>query len=314
MRLIIYGNGELPYCSEVHHKRSLEALGVDVLLLQENKVPTEQLLEEALEADVMCWVHTHGFANRGALSMQQVLRMLRSAGVPTLSYHLDLFRPIKRWEEYKGSPLWDIEYFFTVDAPMADHLNEYTNVKAHFLPAGVLEDECYISDQPSPYANDVVFVGSKNYHIEWKWRGQLISWLRQTYGDRFTHVGGDGDTGTLRGDDLNRMYANSKVAVGDTLCMNFDYPLYHSDRIWECGGRFGAQVHPRIAGLDQWFKDGEHLLYFNFGDFDDLRSKIDWMLEHDEERERIRRAGHEMVKASGTYRHRWETILDTVFA
>lgn len=314
MKFVLYGNGEQPYCSEVHYRRSLESLGHNVLLLQENRVPTDVVLEESLQADALIWVHSHGFRNPGSIPMEQVLRLLKAAGKPTIAMHLDLYVPLRRWQEYEGSPYFQTEYWFTVDKLMADLLNERGMTKAHFIPAGVLADECYISDQPSPHANDVVFVGSKNYHSEWKWRGQLISWLRETYGDRFTHVGGDGDTGTLRGDDLNRMYANSKVAVGDTLCVNYNYPLYHSDRLWEASGRGAAQVFPRIIGLDQWFKDGEHLMYFNFGDFDDLRSKIDWMLSHDAERERIRHAGHEMVKASGTYRHRWETILETVFA
>ncbi|WP_218003097.1 glycosyltransferase family protein [Nocardia asiatica] len=235
--------------------------------------------------------------------------------IPTVTYHLDLWRGLQRERDLECDPFYtSIGWFFTVDKLMADWFNSQTGVKGRFLPAGVYDQECYISDQPSEHANDVVFVGSRRYHPEHPWRHQLIDWLRETYGSRFTHVGGDGDTGTVRGDDLNRLYANSKVAVGDTLCLNFDYPYYASDRLWECAGRGGAQVFPRITGLEQWFKDGEHLLYFDFGDFDGLRSKIDWMLEHDEDRERIRRAGHEMVKASGTYRHRWQTILETVFA
>ncbi len=314
MKFVLYGNGEISYCSEVHHKRSLEALGHSCEIVQENKVPTDVVLEKALQADAFIWVHSHGFNNPGRIPMGEVLSRLKAAGIPTLTYHLDLFLPIRRWSEYAGSPLWDIEFFFSVDAPMVDHLNANTGVKAHFIPAGVLEDECYISDQPSLHANDVVFVGAvTNYHFEHSWRKDLVSWLRKTYGKRFTHVGGDGDTGTLRGDDLNRMYANSKVAVGDTLCVNFDYPLYHSDRLWECAGRAGAQIFPKITGLDQWFKDGEHLLYYKFGDFDDVRAKIDWMLDHEDEREHIRRAGHQMVKSTGTYRHRWQSIIEKVF-
>lgn len=313
MKFVLYGNGEISYCSEVHHKRSLEALGHECEILQENKITTDVALQKALQADGFIWIHTHGFKNRGRITMDQVLSRLKAAGIPTIAYHLDLYRSISRWQEYVDSPYFKTEYWFSVDKPMVDLMNEKGWTKAHFIPAGVLEDECYISTEPSEHANDVVFVGSKNYHREWPWRGEIISWLRKTYGSRFTHVGGDGDTGTLRGDELNRMYANSKVAVGDSLCIGYDYPLYHSDRLWEAAGRGSAQAWPFIPGIDQWFKDGEHLRYFKFGDFADLRSKIDWMLENDVERERIRLAGHEMVKASGTYRHRWETILHTVF-
>lgn len=313
MKLVLYGNGEVPYCSEVHYKRSLEALGHHVELLQENRVPTDVVLAKALRADALIWVHTHSFKNVG-MPMEQVLGTLKTAGIPSIAMHLDLYVPIKRWQEYEGSPYFKTSHWFTVDPKMADLLNETGETQAHFIPAGVLEDECYISSEPSPHANDVVFCGSRNYHFEWPWRGQLLDWLRSEYGTRFTHVGGDGDTGTLRGDDLNRMYSNSKVAVGDTLCMGFDYPMYHSDRLWEASARGAAQIFPRITGLDQWFKEGEHLLYYDFGDFDGLRRKIDWMLEHDTEREQIRLSGHEMVKASGTYRHRWQSILDTVFS
>lgn len=312
MRLVLYGNGEVPYCSEVHYRRSLESLGHTVTLLQENRVSTDTVLEESLRADALIWVHTHSFQNRGAIPMGQVLSLLKAAGKPTIAMHLDLYLPLKRWRDYEGSPYFKTEYWFTVDKLMADLLNERGETKAHFIPAGVLADECYISDQPSPHANDVVFVGSKRYHDEWPWRPQLIDWLRQTYGKRFTHVGGDGDTGTLRGDDLNRMYANSKVAVGDTLCPGFDYPYYASDRLFEASGRGAFQVFPFIRGVDEWFVDGKHLVFYKFGDFDQLKFLIDYYLQADTEREQIRRSGHELVKANHTYAHRWTSILETV--
>lgn len=311
MRIAFYGNFGVDYTSESHHTKSLEDLGHDVVRLQEPRCTSAHIADIACQSDLFVWVHTHGWDTPG---MDEAIALIKRAGVPVITYHLDLYMPIGRWRQYENSPyMRALDHFFTVDPRMADWLNDHTDVCGHFLPAGVYGRECYISDQPSEHANDVIFVGSKGYHPEWPWRRQLIDWLRSTYGSRFTHVGGDGDTGTLRGDGLNRCYANSKVAVGDTLCVGFNYPGYVSDRLFEASGRGGAQVFPRIVGVDEWFKDGEHLRFFNFGDFDDLKAKIDWMLEHDDEREGIRRAGHELVKSCGTYRHRWETILDTVF-
>jgi glycosyltransferase involved in cell wall biosynthesis len=314
MRFVLYGNGEVPYCTEVHHKRSLESLGHEVLLLQENRETTDRVLEESLRADGLIWVHTHSFKNLGTMSMDRVLKLLKLAGKPTIAVHLDLYMGLQRWNDYEDSAYMRVEHFFTVDKLMADWFNSNTDTKGHFLPAGVLEDECYISDQPSPYANDVIFVGSRSYHREWPWRPKLIDWLKATYGSRFTHVGRDGQTGVVRGDELNRLYANSKVAVGDTLCLNFDYPYYVSDRLFECAGRGNAaQVFPYIKGVDDWFTDGEHLRFFKFGDFEDLKANIDYLLEHDDEREKMGQAAHELVKANHTYRHRWQTILETVF-
>lgn len=307
MRVAFLGNFQVSYSSESHHAASLETLGHEVVRLQE---PSSAVLDAAVESDMFVWVHTHAWACDG---MESVLAELRSRRIPSVTYHLDLWRGLARQRDIRSGPYWDIEHFFTVDKLMADWLNKNTPVKGHFLPAGVFDQECYISTEPSEHANDVIFVGSRRYHPEWNWRPQLIDWLRSTYGPRFTHVGGDGDTGTLRGDALNRCYANSKVAVGDTLCLGFDYPYYHSDRLFECPGRGGFQIFPHIKGLDDWLTGGEHIAYFPFGDFDRLKWLIDYYLDHDADREQIRRAGHEHTKTRHTYMHRWQNILDTVF-
>lgn len=269
----------------------------------------DDITSQACEADLFVWVHTHGWDTPG---IRDTLAVLREHNIPTLTYHLDLWFGLARERDVRSGPYWELDHFFTVDKKMADWLNTHSPVKGHFLPAAVFDQECYISTDPSPYANDVIFVGSRRYHPEWLWRPQLVDWLRATYGPRFTHVGGDGDTGTLRGDDLNRVYANSKVAVGDTLCLGFDYPWYASDRLFEAPGRGGFQIFPHIHGLDNWFTDGETITFFPFGDFDKLKDTIDFYLDNDAERETIRRQAHEHVKAHHTYRNRWETILGTL--
>lgn len=311
MRITFLGNHSVDYSSEAHHCKSLESLGHDVIRLQEGKAQGQEVLAEAERSDMLVVVHTHGWGTPG-LPIHQVLEQVNAKRIPTVTYHLDLWMGLQRQRDLQKDPFYrQIGHFFTVDQRMADWLNNNTPVKGHFLPAGVFHEECYISEEPSADANDVIFVGSKRYHPEWLWRPQLIDFLRSTYGSRFTHVGGDGDTGTKRGDELNRIYANSKVAVGDTLCLGFDYPYYASDRLFEAPGRGGFQIFPRIEGISQWF-DGT-LKTFEFGDFDGLKALIDYYLEHDAERESLRRAAHNHVKQHHTYRNRWQKILKTVF-
>jgi spore maturation protein CgeB len=107
------------------------------------------------------------------------------------------------------------------------------------------------------------------------------------------------------------VYANSKVAVGDTLCLGFDYPWYASDRLFEAPGRGGFQIFPRIKGIPELF-DGT-MPFFDFGDFDGLKDLIDYYLQHDQGRESLRTMCHDHVKAHHTYVHRWQTILDTIW-
>lgn len=310
MRIAFLGNFRVDYSSETHHANTLDLLGHHTIRLQEGVARGEDVLTHGMSADMVVVVHTHGWTTPG-LPLHHVLQTLNRAGIPTVTYHLDLWFGLHRQRDIETDPFYrNIGWFFTVDKLMADWLSTNTPVKGRFLPAGVYEPECHITGKPSAYANDVVFVGSRNYHPEWTWRPTLIDWLRSTYGERFTHIGPDGDTGTLRGDALNRMYANSKVAVGDTLCLGFNYPSYVSDRYFEACGRGAFQIFPRITGTD-WVPD---MPRFDFGDFDNLKAHIDHYLHADDEREDLRRRCHQDVKANHTYAHRWQTILDTVTA
>lgn len=314
MKIAFLGNFSIDYCSEVHYAKTLRSLGHEVIELQETIVRTEQILDKALDSDIFVWVHSHGFNNPGTIKMATVLNVLRANKIPSVAYHLDLYMGLERWKDYENSEYMQVEYFFTVDKLMADWFNQNTKVKGVFLPAGVFDQECYIHPDYDPYnfENDIIFVGSKGYHPEYPYRPQLVDFLRQEYGQRFIHVGGDGDTGTLRGDALNRIYSKSKIAIGDSLNLNFNYPYYSSDRLFESIGRNGFTIYPDIKGLDKYFEDKEEIVFYKHGDLNDLKKKIDYYLDNDALREKIRFAGHERTKKEHTYLNRWQFILEKV--
>lgn len=333
MKIVFLGNFGVEYSSETHHKKSLESLGHEVVALQETQASSELVLNTALgeaeshtllpKADMFVWVHTHGWQTPGTLSMTDVLKKLKEANVPTVTYHLDLWLGLQRQADlHKDSVYKSIEHFFTVDKKMAEWFNENTSVQGHYLPAGVFGEEVYMTpptqellyrNRPpiTVYLNDVIFVGSKGYHPEWKYRPQLIDWLKMIYGDKFKHYGGDG-LGVVRGAALNKLYADSKIAIGDSLCIGFSYPGYWSDRIYETTGRGGFIIHPEIDGLDTQFVYGKEIETYKFGDFNGLQEKIDHYLAHPDEREAIRQAGFLRTKNEHTYAHRWAHIIKEV--
>lgn len=309
MRIVMFGNFGISYTSEYHHALSLEALGHQVIRLQETTVHSDEVLFHALKADLLIWIHSHGFLVQGR-PMNEVLDILKESNVPTMAYHLDLYMGLERWNEYENSDYFKVQYFFTVDKLMAEWLNEKTSTKGYYIPAGVLEEESYSLDLRKE--NDVIFVGSKGYHHEWPYRPQLIQWLQDTYGDRFKHYGGDG-LGVMRGSELNRLYGRTKVVIGDTLCPGFNYPHYFSDRLFETIGRGGFLIFPKIKGLENYFDLENELITYNYGDFDDLKSKIDYYIENNHERKTIRERAFERVLREHTYTHRWEEILEYLF-
>jgi len=159
------------------------------------------------------------------------------------------------------------------------------------------------------YKYEIIFVGSRGYHVEHKYRQTLLDWLTRTYGSRFVHF--DHGSG-LRGHRLNRLYASAKIVIGDSCNPGFTQTNYWSDRCPETLGRGGFLIHPFVPGMEQHFTDQEHLVYYHFGDFDQLKRLIDYYLTHDADRERIRLAGHAWVKAHHTYTHRVKAMLAIV--
>lgn len=314
-RIAFLGNFQVDYSSENHHAKSLESLGHEVIKLQEGVwgAKTSDILFEAMRSDLFVWVHTHGWSNSGDLDLTRLLELLKVANIPTMTYHLDLWFGLQRQVDLENDGFYSkIGHFFATDKLMADWFNKETDVIGHYLPAGVYDKEVYV--HPDYDANnfdyDVIFVGSKGYHPEYPYRPQLIEFLKYTYGNRFLHVGPDGETGTVRGDALNRIYARSKIAIGDSLNINFSYPYYSSDRLFESTGRGGFTIYPDITGLDQFFEDGKEIAFYPHGNLDKLKEKIDYYLDNDEEREQIRFAGHQRTKNEHTYAHRWETIIN----
>jgi hypothetical protein len=301
------GNFRFDFSSETHHVKSLESLGHSVVKLQENRVSSQDVYHVASKSDLFIWVHTHGWKTPGNFPMEKVLEKLRARGIPSMTYHLDLWLGLERQKDLDSDPIYKhIDHFFTVDSKMADWFNENTNVKGHYMPAGVFGEEAYY--KPITKRLDLAFVGSKGYHPEWPYRPQLIDWLSENYGQRFRHYG-NGGVKAIRGDELNTLYGTTKIVVGDTLCPNFNYPSYWSDRVYETLGRGGFIIHPYIQGMEKEFTDKEHLVFYEYNNFDQLKELIDYYLEHDEEREKIRLAGHNLVKNNYTYTHRWQSIL-----
>lgn len=319
MKIAFLGNFEVDYCSEVHYKKTFEKLGHEVHCIQEGKgIIDAVIIEEAVQnADMFFWVHTHGWNTEG---LENCISYCKLNNIPVVGYHLDLWLGIEREKDLKNDYYWRaMDYFFSVDKLMVDYLNSTSNMpKAFFLPAGVYEDECRIGEKQEKFAYDVIFVGSKNYHKEWQYRQRLISFLETTYGDRFAQYGGGSDKGTVRGNELNNLYASAKIVVGDTLCKNFEYPYYLSDRIFETTGRGGFIIHPYIKGITDLFnikpgnREPVQLITYPFNDFKFLKYAIDYYLENEEERERVRIAGHEKTKTEHTYTQRLQYILDTI--
>lgn len=341
MRIAYVGNYKQKHCTEVHLAKSLENLGHQVVRLQEDEYSSEELgnVLDQLEFDLFLFTRTWG----ETVTLDH-LAHLRERKIPSASYHLDLYVGLSRKylhggksldEVLQSDPFWRTDFVFTPDGdPKSQEVFERNGVKHYYMKPGVFEPECYMTmprvvvdlsgNSGNIYEDNVarkyavVFVGGGDRpgspnaygHPEWNYRNELIAWLYDAYRENFTKFGHPQTT--IRNDELNQLYADSKIVIGDSVCIGFNHEHYWSDRVYETIGRGGFLIHPYIKGLEEEFTDGETIIFYEYGNFDQLKQKIDYYLEHDDERECIRRAGHELVKSKCTYSKRLQKMLEVI--
>jgi hypothetical protein len=325
MRVAYLGNFTQTHCTEVHLAATLEDLGHSVMRLQENGYSPEELGNILDQADIDLFLFTRTWGE--TLTLEH-LAHLRERKIPSASYHLDLYVGLARKylhldktleEVLQKDPFWRTDFVFTPDGdPSSQAVFEANGVNHIYMKPGVYQGECYLSASEGK-KHDVLFVGGGDRpgsphgygHPEWPYRDKLIGWLYDTYKERFTKFGHPQQT--IRNDELNQLYADSKVVVGDSVCLqDFTHSYYWSDRVYETIGRGGFLIHPYIKGLEEEFANGENIVFYDYGNFTQLQGLIDYYLEHDDEREKIRAAGQELVRTKCTYNQRLSRMIDII--
>lgn len=297
-----------PWSTETHVASALEALGHEVVRLQENRVSWEACEQAGRQADMFLWQRTWDIDPAGG---HRTLAVLEVAGVPTVSFHLDLYIGLEREAQLATDPFWRTSLVVTADGGHDAQFAAY-DINHRWLPPAIAEEECVIG-RPARrrFPHPIVFVGSHPYpHPGWRtYRNRLIATLQRRYRGDFRVWPDRGHP--IRGAELANLYASAAVVVGDS-CLAGQVPRYWSDRIPETIGRGGFLIHPEIEGLGDWYRDGSDLVTYPAGDFDGLCDRIDHYLGRPEERATIAAHGQATVLGRDTYRHRMAALLTMV--
>lgn len=326
-RIYMIGNFSAPWCSEVHWAKCLEKLGHEVTRQQEDKILNGTVHQGLPGHDLFLWVRTwEGFVS------QRDIDYSRSLGIPSVNIHLDLFVGISREATLDTDPRWRTDFVFTADGdPKSQEIFEAHGINHHWLKAGVFDDACVMFEPNNDpeLQGDIIFVGhGKDYqHKEWPYRKQLIEFLEKTYPNQYRKFGHP--QRLVREDDLNQLYANAKIVIGDSLNVGFNHPNYWSDRVYETTGRGGFIIHPQITGIqdefvtydfkldNDWMWDKApapvELVTYEYNNFNMLKERIDYFLREEKYRKEIQKAGFERTKRDHTYTKRLQEMLDIVF-
>ena len=145
----------------------------------------------------------------------------------------------------------------------------------------------------------VSFVGStyRPFHPD---RIELLEMLRRNNVD--VHI----DSKALQ--DMALVFSRSKIVLNRSIADDLNM------RVFEALGTGSLLLTNRLrpdAGLEQLFKDREHLVLYDDSELLDL---VRFYLANDAERERIASKGHAEAQRKHTYHHRAREILETIRA
>lgn len=312
MKIAYVGNFSLDFTTETHIAKTLEKMGHEVVRIQETPEANPGWLESLLPSDTQMFLYTRTW---GKMVTLLDLAKLKTLNIPSASYHLDLYVGLSRQSGIEADPFWRTEYVFSADGdPDSQAFFESKGINHYWLLPAVYEDECVMlpPNNDITLGGDVIFVGggAEYGHPEWSYRHDLVKHLYERYGARYRKYGHP--QRSVRGMELNQLYANAKISVGDSVNIGFTHKNYTSDRLFESMGRGAFTIYPRIEGVAEIFEEGVNAVFYEHGNFNDLDSKIDYYLTHPDEREAIRKAGYAFVKSSQTYTQRLQELLDKI--
>ena len=147
---------------------------------------------------------------------------------------------------------------------------------------------------------DILFTGTP---ITPLLRLKHIEYLRKIYGTRLTTIG-HRVKHRIHGAKLSRYLLWSKIALAPIAPVT---NWYWSNRVYLTTSLGGFMVHPRCCKLMSHFQEGNEIAYYDT--MKESSDVIRYYLEHDEEREQIRRRGYERCLREHTYRHRCEELI-----
>ena len=305
------GNFGPPHSTENHVAETLRRMGHHVVQLQENDRATWTWLEWAdglTEMDLVLWTRTGSLTPPDEIVQPMLERCVR-LGVPTVGFHLDRWWGLAREGQVHESPFFRCAIVATADG---GHDLEWAaaGVNHLWLPPAVAEFECGYGWPRAEFASRVAFVGSHtSYHAEWPWRQRMVRLLSHRYGAREFRAWPEPGAEAIRGEALRDLYASVEVVAGDS-CLAGGATRYWSDRVPETLGRGGLLVHPRVAGIEDQFVDGEHLVLVPPEDPEALFAALDEVLGWPAwRRSDMRHAALVHVLQHHTYRQRMATLL-----
>jgi len=286
MKILYIGNFNKMW-DEEYIAQAFEQLGHEVLRMPERFPKIEGQIEE-FQPDFVLW------AKLSVLRPRQIIEFCKGRGIKTVCWVWDLYWGYQREYIVKNGFMFMADKVFTSDG---GHDKEWKSVCIDHttLRQGIIEEECYALQEEKEY--DVVFVGTDNVYND---RNKTLKKLRDDFD---FHWFGKADPDEVRGPKLNRLFAKTKIVVGDSVYS----PNYWSNRVVETLGRGGFLIHKEVPGIEKEFP-----YLITYTDYEDLKAKVGHYIQNPKQREAIIKKNVEWIKNNHTIKQRSQELCQNL--
>lgn len=248
---------------EEYIARSFESLGHDVIRLEQSS-DSMSVHRKIITSKPDVVLFTKYIADK---YVKDAFEKGKEWGMKTVCWLFDLYWGYTREFRLKNDNYFKADYVFTTDG--GDHDWKSMGINHHVVRQGIYSSECVLLPFDE-IKHDIVFVGTENPLYT-----ERTKMVRELNADWYGRKNSD----QLRGMALNELYASTRVVIGDS----YYSPHYWSNRVVETLGRGGFLIHRDVPGIKEEYPD---LVTYD-GTIEDLRAKIEYYKEHEDERREI---------------------------
>lgn len=292
MRIVFIGKFNKSW-DEEYIAEGFEHLGHEVVRVDHLSSPQE--IQDALERytpDILLYCKWEQ-----PKELDAIINAQKKTGLKTVCWLFDLYIGYPREYQVSTRRFFRSDYVFTTDG---GHQEEFKRlgVNHYCVRQGIRASECVL-EEGNPVG--VAFIGSDNplHPYRQKMLGQIM-----LHFPNFKWYG-RGNTDEVRGMELNKVFANTKIIIGDSVTS----PYYWSNRVVETLGRGGFLIHPAVEGIKEEYP---YLVTYEPGNIQDLRNKINYYLNHEQERKDIIKLNIDWVKNNYTIEKKCQELLNVL--
>lgn len=271
---------------EEYIARSFEALGCPVMRIGSHTDP-EAIKQTLLsfKPDILLYMKWEMPDSLKSVKMQL-------PNLKTVCWLFDIYFNYTRENFVRTKSYFKSDYVFTTDGGNQHRFDEL-GINHNCVRQGIYKDECVLLPF-EPIQREVVFIGSDN--PVFPERSKMVKDLGAVWL-------GKNNTDEIRGMALNALYTSTRIVIGDS----FPSPHYWSNRVVETLGRGGFLIHKETEGLKEAYP-----YLVTYTDKSDLKNKIKYYQEHEEERREIISKNFEWVRDNYTMDRQCQKLLNYI--